>query len=312
MEDGKGAEGVVRVPIAALLPADSPRIAGVDHEHVRSLAEAATPLPPILVHRMSMRVVDGMHRLQAAILRGEHEIAVEFFDGTEQLAFLHAVRANLAHGLPLSRADREAATIRIITSHPEWSDRMIASSTGLSDKTVGAIRRRATTPAVQVAARVGTDGRVRPLNSSEGRRRAAEIIAARPDASLREIARASGIALGTVRDVKERLRRGEDPVPARGRPGSGEPQSRMRVVEPQDPLETLRVLRRDPSLRFTDAGRSTLRWLDLHVISAGEWGGVVGGLPTHCTNVVADLARRCAAVWQELADELEQRDQFSA
>ncbi|MFS8097002.1 streptomycin biosynthesis protein [Lentzea alba] len=309
MEDELGEEGVV--PIAALLPADSPRIAGVDQEHLRSLAEAATPLPPILVHRSSMRVVDGMHRLEAAVLRGEHEIAVEFFDGSEQLAFLHAVRANLTHGLPLSRADREAATIRIITSHPDWSDRMIASSTGLSDKTVAAIRRRSTTQAVQVTARVGTDGRVRPLNSSEGRQRAAEIIAARPDASLREVARASGIALGTVRDVKERLRRGEDPVPVRRRP-NGVPQSRMRVVEPPDPLETLQVLRRDPSLRFTDAGRHTLRWLDLHVISTGDWGGVVGGLPTHCTNVVADLARRCAAVWQELADELEQRDQFSA
>jgi hypothetical protein len=312
VEHGKREDVAVKVPIAALLPADSPRIAGLDHEHVRSLADAATPLPPILVHRTSMRVIDGMHRLRAAMLRGEHEIAVEFFDGTDQLAFLQAVRANLAHGLPLSRADREAATIRIITSHPEWSDRMIASSTGLSDKTVGAIRRRSATEVAQVAARVGTDGRVRPLNSSEGRRRAAEIIAARPDASLREVARASGIALGTVRDVKERLRRGEDPVPVRKQSGGGALVPRMRVVEPQDPLETLQMLRRDPSLRFTDAGRSTLRWLDVHVIRAGEWGGVVGELPTHCTNVVADLARRCAAVWQELADELEQRDQFSA
>jgi hypothetical protein len=97
------------VPVGIPLPADSPRLGGENRDHIRLLADATAPLPPILVHRSTMRVIDGMHRLRAAMLRGATEIAVEFFDGTEAEAFARAVRENVAHGLPLSRSDREAA-----------------------------------------------------------------------------------------------------------------------------------------------------------------------------------------------------------
>jgi hypothetical protein len=64
------------VPILRLAPADSPRLLGEDAEHVRMLADAGTDLPPILVHRRTPRVIDGMHRLRAAHLRGDTHIAV--------------------------------------------------------------------------------------------------------------------------------------------------------------------------------------------------------------------------------------------
>ena len=73
----------VHLPIEELLPADSPRLEGEDLEHIRSLAELTDELPPILVHRQTMRVIDGMHRMKAAMLRGERTIEATFYDGNE-------------------------------------------------------------------------------------------------------------------------------------------------------------------------------------------------------------------------------------
>lgn len=97
------------VPIGSLLPANSPRSQGEDDEHIQRLAENEADLPPILVQQGTMRVIDGMHRLRAAILNGRRSIDVEFFDGSDEEAFIRAVEQNVAHGLPLTLADRKAA-----------------------------------------------------------------------------------------------------------------------------------------------------------------------------------------------------------
>ncbi|RZQ61537.1 streptomycin biosynthesis protein [Amycolatopsis suaedae] len=158
-----GEDGIADVPIENVARADSPRSRGVDPAHARVLAERAGELDPILVHRATMRVIDGAHRLEAARLTGARTIRVRFFDGSEADAFVQSVRANVAHGLPLSLADRKAAAARIVGSHPQWSDRMIAEVTGLAHKTVGAVRRKSTGENPQSATRVGRDGRVRRL-----------------------------------------------------------------------------------------------------------------------------------------------------
>ncbi|WP_344288640.1 ParB/RepB/Spo0J family partition protein [Streptomyces synnematoformans] len=215
----------VAVPVASLRPGDSPRLAGIDPEHVRLLA-ALPGLPPVLVHRRTMRVVDGMHRLHAARLRGDTTIPAVFFDGDETAAFLRAVERNLTGGLPLSLHDREAAAVRVLAAHRRWSDRAVAAATGLSPTTVGAIRRRSFAPSERDgggaraadgadAGRLGRDGRVRPLDASAGRLRASRVIARHPEASLRAIARAAGVSVGTAHDVRERLRTGRDPLPPR-------------------------------------------------------------------------------------------------
>ncbi|HLK74721.1 MAG TPA: ParB/RepB/Spo0J family partition protein, partial [Streptosporangiaceae bacterium] len=128
----------VAVPVLSLRPADSPRLNGEDKAHIARLAETETPLPPILVDRRTMRVIDGMHRLMAASLQGRETIDVKFFGGNEADVFLRAVQENIAHGLPLSQADRRAAAERIIASHPHMSDRAIGQSAGLAAKTVAA------------------------------------------------------------------------------------------------------------------------------------------------------------------------------
>jgi ParB-like chromosome segregation protein Spo0J len=204
----------VVIPIMSILPGESPRLNGEDKAHIARLAETEAELPPILVHRPSMQVIDGMHRLMAASLQGHKTIRVRFFNGSEADVFLWAVRENVRHGLPLSRADRRAATERIIGTHPRMSDRAIGELAGLAAKTVAAIR-RSSGDASQSNARLGKDGRVRPLNGEKGRLRAAEILSEQPEASLREVAKAAGIAPATVLDVRNRLARGESPVPTR-------------------------------------------------------------------------------------------------
>jgi hypothetical protein len=131
---------VTRLPVTAVREADSPRSAGLDMAHARALAEVETELPPLVVHRATMRVIDGMHRLAAARLRGQTEVATRLFDGDDDEAFLLAVRLNVRHGMPLTIADRRAAAARIINTQPQLSNRYIAVTAGLSAKAVAALR----------------------------------------------------------------------------------------------------------------------------------------------------------------------------
>jgi hypothetical protein len=303
------------VPIARLTVAGSPRIGGEDPEHIRTLAGSSSVLPPILVHRPTMRVVDGAHRLRAALLRNEHQIEVRYFDGSEDDAFVLAVRINVAHGLPLSRADRNSAAERILRAHPNWSDRAIAAISGLSDKTVGSIRRRATAEFPQLSHRVGRDGRVRPNDAAAARRRAAAYVENRSDARAREIAQAAGVSVTTAREVRGRVREGLDPVPAghsdmsRVEPGVPE---RADGVEREDDTDdglafSLRQLRSDPSFRHHETGRMVLRLLDTNVVIATEQDRLIDGVPMHGVNTVAHLALQYALAWQKFADQLENR-----
>jgi ParB-like chromosome segregation protein Spo0J len=305
------------VPIDSLIPANSPRLDGENLDHVRLLAESDATLPPILVHRGTMRIVDGMHRLRVAQLRGDTEVCVEYFEGTELEAFIRAVELNVTHGLPLTRADREAAAARIIESSDRWSDRAIAQMTGLSAPTVGKIRALAgPVRSVESEARIGRDGRVRPLNSALGRQRASELIAAQPHLSLREIARRAGISQGTARDVRKRISRGEDPVPARflsgprpaptGLAGDSEP-----AAYPIDMsyVSDLNNLQKDPSLRLTGSGRFLLRWFHLHAMSQEKRVNLIKSLPTHNRARIAYLAKCCSRWWAEFAQAVEQQQE---
>ncbi|MET7356591.1 transcriptional regulator [Streptomyces mirabilis] len=266
-----------------------------------------------------MRVIDGMHRLFAATLKGEESIAVEFFDGNTEDAFLRAVEANVGHGLPLSQADRRRAAERIIRSYPERSDRAIAKSSGLGPRVVANIRRDMSGPGQQPVARVGLDGKVRPLSSAEGRQRAAELIAENPMVSLREVARRAGISPATVSDVRKRLDSGQPPVApeAAGPSGRGAAASdrskgeRKALLAPPAPAAVLEKLLRDPSLRHKQEGRQLLRLLQQNAIGTREWSEITAVVPSHCGALVADLARQCADTWMEFARELDEGSQPS-
>jgi hypothetical protein len=239
---------------------------------------------------------------------------VRFFAGDDRDAFVHAVRANTTHGLPLSLADRTAAAGRIVLSHPEWSDRVIAEVSGLAHQTVGEIRKRATGGSDQLHARVGRDGRTRPLDSNAGRIRAARLISEDPKTSLRQIANHAGISPGKARDVRERLNRGEDPVladrlrsaPAKPRPSSdtgsiSTPTRRTGKSSDRDVASVIQALRKDPSLRFSESGRALLRLLDGYVVLKEGTEKLAANIPSHCAESVTEAAYGCAAAWQQLA-----------
>ncbi|MYZ17342.1 ParB N-terminal domain-containing protein [Streptomyces sp. SID10115] len=364
--------------------ADSPRLVGENADHIRVLAEAGSDLPPILVHRPTMRVIDGMHRLRATVLRGEREIAVRFLDGYESDVFVVAVQANTTHGLPLTRADRNAAATRIIQSHPQWSDRMIASFAGLSPKTVGSIRRRLGDDLPAAPVRIGRDGRTRPVDSSVARAATGEFIRTHPDATLRQIAGAAGVSRSTARDVRRRLAEGETGdgaavvagvragagrhlqsqsqrqpkgVPgapdASGAPGlsvvgevpvgastaarsalavsvsarvtadaaaavdtahttdapvsSGARTTTTTPAETGSAADLIPILKRDPSIRFTDSGRLLLRLLDAATLPPDEWSRLIESVPAHCVDMVANVARACGEVWLNVAQEVDSR-----
>ena len=311
---------VVQLAIADLVLTDSPRLSGENAEHVEALAAAPSPLPPIVVHRPTMRVIDGAHRLKAAVRRGEETIAGRFFDGDGADAFVLSVRLNVAHGLPLSLADRKRAAERIITSHPQWSDRRVASVTGISPGTVADVRKRVAGGQQRNGVRIGQDGRARPLDGSAGRRLASRLMTENPGLSLRQVAGAAAISPETARDVRNRLRNGEDPIPDRRRRpatemgtiagGRSRDMASLGIVRSPgrhqrgpvlDHATILKRLQSDPALRYSDTGRNLLRLLSLQTLWADQWEAIVNNLPPHCTDAVADLAQQFADLWTDLA-----------
>jgi hypothetical protein len=259
--------------------ADSPRLGGESAEHAKLLAELDVELPPIVLHQATMRVVDGMHRLTAAKIRGQTTIEATFFEGSEDDAFIEAVRLNMAHGLPLTLADRKAAAVRILRTHAEWSDRMIAGEIGLSPKTVGAIR-RSTEELPHLTARVGRDGRVRGPRTPRARDRADHD--ATPDAVQSKAAN-PGRSLLTH----------ELGSPTRsGRQGYGSDEFKR----------TYQLLCQDPSLRMSETGRFLLRLLSLHLFGVHEREQLLETVPPHRLESVAHLAGECARTWLDFAE----------
>jgi ParB-like chromosome segregation protein Spo0J len=300
---------VAVVPISSVVVSATPRSGGEDAEHVRLLAEVLADLPPIVVHAETMQLIDGLHRLRAAVSLGWTEIRVRYFHGRVEEAYLLSVAMNVTHGLPLSSVDRVAAVRRIFESYPSWSDRAVAAAVGLSPRKVLQVRRSLAGPVAQQERRVGRDGKVRPINGALGRERAGELIRQNPDASLRAIARQAGVAPATVADVRDRMRRGAQPVlqprdrsPQPPRAGSGARVPAQRT--PDELFAALRSLQNDPSLRFNEMGRLVLRMLQTCAVAIREQERILATVPAHCTDQVSDLLIGYADVWRTFAVEL--------
>jgi hypothetical protein len=291
----------IRVAVGDLLPANSPRQGGmVDPAHIEVLAGIETELPPILVHRETMRVVDGMHRLHAAQRRGAPEINVTFFDGTAAEAFVEAVRTNIAHGKPLKLAERRCAAARILGMHPSWSDRAVAEVCGLSAKTVASIRSSACDEVRQLHSRVGRDGRARPLDNRTGRQQATAYILEHPDASLRQIAAATDVCANTARDVRNKLRLGVARSP------SSAAERRSSDVTPSGPCD-LSAVTTDAVIGSTETGRRLLELLSGQDLGPEQWAAFVDATPLSRVYLIADLARSRAEAWNVFASALEDR-----
>jgi ParB-like chromosome segregation protein Spo0J len=268
------------------------------------LADLGDVLPPIVVHRPTMRVIDGMHRLHAARLRGADEIEVRFFDGDEASAFVLGVQLNVTHGLPLSLADRRAAADRIISLYPHWSDRVIASVTGLSGPTVATRRRRLSAGYSQSDTRVGMDGRIRPVNPAQRRQAATKLLADNPGASLREIARQAGLSPETIRKLRTQS------APVNGT-ASRQPSATRPLARTDEAVQArnmaLQALRADPAFRSTDSGRALLRLLAASRAVHDSGSDFIAKAPAHCLSRLVEAARACARDWEAFAAGVERR-----
>lgn len=182
---------VVEIALADLAYGPNVRKERVDLDHVNALEPFATSLPPILVRKVkaSYEVIDGMHRWQVAKRVGSPTIKAVVIECGDVEAIELAIKANLAHGKPLTIDERKTVATKFLKSN--WSNVRIAQACGLSDKTVAALRPRPTSENPRSSTSLGADGRERPANAGVAaaqRRRIAEALAANPDASDREIA----------------------------------------------------------------------------------------------------------------------------
>jgi hypothetical protein len=298
---------VLPVPLSSLGAGFFLRQSGTDTAHVQLLADAASSgeLPAILVQKSSLRIVDGMHRIEAAKLRGERSINARFVDCSDEDAFMLAVKSNTLHGLPLSRADRMAGAKRILDWHADWSDRAVAAAAGLSAKTVAGLRYRSGGEVQDLDKRLGRDGKRRPVTGIEGRKRAADYLIARPGASLREVAKEADVSLGTVHDVRSKLRRGVDPTVV-GRPRSSQEQpvigSATNACHDWSSISS--KLAKDPSIKYTESGRMLLRWMTSRIMQPGEWKEFVDAVPAHWTEDISLVAESVGDAWREFAGQL--------
>jgi hypothetical protein len=143
-----------RMPLTAIRfdRAAYPRL-GLDPERIAVLrdlyaADGEQALPPIDVVLLDDDLAlgaDGAHRCEAAQLLGWTDISVRVipvptgYDPIE-IAYLHALETAVAAAKPLTRSERKAAAARLLSAHPDWSDREIARRAGVSHTTVGAMR----------------------------------------------------------------------------------------------------------------------------------------------------------------------------
>jgi ParB-like chromosome segregation protein Spo0J len=328
------------VPVGSLVPGFHLRQDGTSAAHVRLLADAAgsVKLPSILVQKSGLRIIDGLHRVEVAKLRGEWTISARIVDCTDEEALVLAVKSNTLHGLPLTRSDRISSAKRILIAHPDWSDRAVAGITGLGAKSIASLRNSSTGDIQFSGKRLGRDGKRRPVMPGEGRQRAAEYIRAHPEASLREVSRETDVSLGTVHDVRERLRReANDPPPAQsgpagqpahhtgpaphpaGRTPNGAAAAAMSKAPPPtsirrgagacDPAgfawpEIGVKLARDPAIRYTEGGRAFLRWMAIHSTQADEWQEFIDAIPQHWLEDVRRIATSMSEEWQQFAERL--------
>lgn len=305
-----------RLAIAVLVDHDSPRTGPLDEAHVSGLADVVTEMPPVLVHRETLRIIDGRHRVSAAERRGATHVRVEFFEGSAEEAFVEAVRRNARHGLPLTLEQRRAAALRILASHPHWSDGVIADHSCLSASTVAGLRRCGGIEPALV--RRGRDGRTRPVDGASRRRLVERFFIEHPNGSLRQAAEAADVSPSTAKLVRDAMRSPSGPsrvVALRaGRAGTSVDEliplapedvspAATSAGEPADlsSSELLQRLSRDPSVRAGEDGRAMLRALLVCfalTISPER-------VPAHRRDLAALLARRCAVRWSALASSLE-------
>jgi ParB-like chromosome segregation protein Spo0J len=304
---------VVSVALARLVVKRSIREGGVNQEHVRRLMRLGGRWPPILVHEETGVVIDGVHRVAAARMLGLLRIDTSLFAGGPDAALIEFVRRNVQHGLPLTLRERKWAATRVLSVHPDWSDRRIAGICALSPKTVGRLRVPdegdvdGVSP-FDASARVGRDNRLRPVNGVSARSRVAEALRENPGASLRSVAAIVGVSPETVRSVRLSLADADpedsaETTKADGAPVFGVVAERVDEVPPR----ALTAVRDN-----ANAVAQFFDWFERTGVDVEDCSRWMLEVPPGCVGDVAAEARRRGEAWLEFAGVLTARAETSA
>lgn len=112
--------------------------------HVRSIVhalEAGCDLPPLVIDKKSLTIIDGVHRRLA---HQEHfgpacEVSVVEKEYTSRKEmFLDAIKYNAAHGAPLTRGDRQR--IAALSLEYKYSATSVAAVLGMTAAAYGALK----------------------------------------------------------------------------------------------------------------------------------------------------------------------------
>lgn len=318
---------VVSVALARLVVKRSIREAGVNQEHVHRLMRLGGRWPPILVHETSGVVIDGVHRVAAARMLGLLRIDASLFVGGPDAALIEFVRRNVQHGLPLTLRERKWAAGRVLSVHPDWSDRRIAGICALSPKTVGRLRVESGAidsdhvTTLDVAVRVGRDNRLRPVDSGLARERVAAALKENPQASLRSVAALVGVSPETVRSVRLGLASARDEAPVDHGESLAVPGADGAVLDlvSEDGLLSETGAREEaPSSDLSpvphkgSALGDFVNWFGRTGVDADECSLWVSRVPpAYCREIAAEAHRRGQA-WLEFANALSARADTSA
>ena len=336
-DPGPAPDVVTEIDVASLSPGRSLRHTPIDRGHVAQLVCTGGNWPPVLVNTLDLTVIDGRHRLVAALDLNLSRIRVEFFTGTETEAFVEALERNASHGLPLTMSERKDAATTLLGLRAEWSDRMIGEICGISASTIRQIRQgrrfrtdeTSTGPVVALERRIGRDGRNRPTQPAEQRQRIIQALLESPGASLRTIASRSGASPATVRAVRQRAR--NEPSPAAERqisfvsPVPMDPPSSPPVDDSPTPLGRTfvssgsadligvvssasgKVWTTDTACSSGEGPMKFASWFDQTRVELSAGMGHVGDVPLSRVYEVADECLRRAHVWGEFAAALQRR-----
>jgi hypothetical protein len=224
---------------------------------------------------------------------------VRFFNGTAEEAFVLAVEANIAHGLPLTPKDRKAAAARILQMFPAWSDRLIASTSGLSHHTVAVLRRDLSTGQIaQINKRLGRDGKTRAVPTRESREPAPAPGGVDDNLLRQEPGATAEDSVGTVHDVRTRLEQRVEPSMPSAGPGAVTNSRTARGYT------AVKRLSNNPAVRFTQDGKALVQLLSRSLQLANEAQSLTRSAPEHSLDTIADAAAAISESWTRLAQEL--------
>jgi hypothetical protein len=293
---------IEQVALESLRGGNSPRLDKHSKEHVAQW-RADVEVPPIIVHRSTMQIIDGARRAAAAQRQHQETIAVRFFEGSQDAAFVLAVVSNdVTHGVPLSLQERKAAAKRILGMYPDWSDRMIASISGLTHPTIARIRQTLSTgKAFQLRRRLSRDGKRRPAAPKDPGR------GAHMQTSTGSVAGAAP-RIGPIEPSAEAM------CSVRGRGASAiTPSLPATCGSVPDPgiaraYVALQRLSADPALH-TDTGRALIRLLRQSLQLHTKVVALSASAPEHCRDTLADAALAIGDAWARVARELRKQSQ---